>query len=575
MKIFKWEINFKKAENTSNSETVTVDKNLFEQFVNVNSKFLGVRPQMDPKETVGDEEILIPLTPIPLDIIYDAARYSDVLRTIHQSLRKEIFRQGYEIKEAFASQCQDCGKEFDNYTEICDECEGSNMREPEVEQRKRLEKFVKNMNDNRQDILKISEELNDDFEVIDDGYLLAIMDYYFNQDGEIIAEIPVEFLRADPRWMRLIADKKGRPGKNQSGDTLFVCPEHRNAIIFNQARCKCGKQALPAHFRSEEPDGKYVYYGADEVLHKSKYNPSLTYGFSLIYPAWMKVVTLMNMDVYIKSYYSKQRPPRGLLFVDTPNMNTLEKAWAWMTDQWKKNPHQIPPIAVERTQGGRGNMVDFIDFMKTPEDMQFIEMRNEYRRQIGALYGVMPLFQADMSQSGGLNNEGLQITVTNRAVKDGQTLFNEEVYPWVCDKLGVTDYTLTLIPSEEEDKKTEEELWGMKIDNAKKMQDLGFDITLNEDNDFEYDPIDEPVEPMNPMGGVMGAGGLPPSDEPDQEPPEVGGFDDEEPMDEASDATGEPAKPDVGGFDGVQPVEGKQPEVGSMKPKTGGFEDKK
>jgi len=90
--------------------------------------------------------------------------------------------------------------------------------------------------------------------------------------------------------------------------------------------------------------------------------------------------------------------------------------------------------------------------------MQFIEMRNEFRRQIGALYGVMPLFQADVSTSGGLNNEGLQITVTNEAIEDGQAVFNDDYYPWVCDQLGITDYHIELNPHEEQDEIHDEEV---------------------------------------------------------------------------------------------------------------------
>lgn len=510
------DLKFRKAD----SSYVEIEKSQYEALYNVNEKFAGARTQLDPKSTLGDEQILIPWHPLPMDLVYDTAHYSDVLRTIHQNLRKEIFRHGYAVVENFANKCEDCGKEFKNQTDECDECGSRNMREPDLEQKKRLTKFCKNVNDNDQDIVQVSEEVENDHNIIDDGYMLMVKDYYWNGDMDLVGEVPVELLRSDPKFMRLIADKMGRPARNQNGDKIMFCYEHRHSIHPNGERCpQCKRQLFPAYYRSEQPDGKYIYYGKDEVCHKSKYNPSLTYGFSVIYAVWMKVITLMNMDQYMKNYYAKQRPPRGLLFVNTPNMDSLTKAWKWMLDEFKKNPHQIPPIAVEQAAGSKGSLVNFIDMMKGLDEMQYIEVRNESRRQIGAVYGVMPLFQADVSQSGGLNNEGLQITVTNRAITDGQGVYNEGYYPWVCDQLDVQDYRIELNPNEEQDLQAKEELRSKKIDNAMKMQNMGFSVTLNEEGDFEFDPIEEPVDKPDPFAGQMGAGGEPgqPGQEPDQD----------------------------------------------------------
>lgn len=496
------EFNFRKA----NPNTVEIDKNVLSQFIDTDKKFQGARAMLDPREVAGDDQVVIPMQPLPMQVLYETARYSDVLRTVHQSLRKEIFRLGYSVKEVFANKCNQCGKEFDNITEECDECHSTDMSEPDVEQKKTLIKFCKSCNDNHQDIIKVSEEINDDEEIIDDGYMLFVKDYYWGRDGMLIHSVPVELLRVDPKYIRLIADRKGRPGMNMNGQRLFVCLAHRNSVHMDIEKCpNCGRQMFPAYFRAEEPNGNFIYYAKEEICHKSKYNSSLTYGCSLIYSVWMKVVTLMNMDMYMKNYYTKQRPPRGLLFVNTPNMDSLTKAWGWMMEEFKKNPHTIPPIAVEQTAGSRGNLVNFIDFMRSMDEMQFIECRNEFRRQIGACYSVMPLFQADISTSGGLNNEGLQITVTNRAVKDGQGIYNDEFYPWVCKQLGVTDYKIELNPNEEQDLVAKEDLRAKRIQNARMMQEMGFEVTLNEDEEFEYDPIDEPVEAPEPFAGMSGA----------------------------------------------------------------------
>ena len=48
-------------------------------------------------------------------------------------------------------------------------------------------------------------------------------------------------------------------------------------------------------------------------------------------------------------------------------------------------------MLVENTKGA--NPVQFTDFLKSPEEMQLIEFRNEARRSIGSLWGVLPVFR--------------------------------------------------------------------------------------------------------------------------------------------------------------------------------------
>ena len=56
-----------------------------------------------------------------------------------------------------------------------------------------------------------------------------------------------------------------------------------------------------AHYRAQtQGDQSFLYYGADEVKHVSRYFPSLTYGSSPLVAGWHKIATLMNQDTYIK-----------------------------------------------------------------------------------------------------------------------------------------------------------------------------------------------------------------------------------------------------------------------------------
>lgn len=497
MRVFGMDVNF-------GSKIDKINKEIDDKYQD--SKFGDMRTMLDYVKSLGGEEVRVPYYPLHERTLFDIAVYSDTLRTIHMQLKKEIFRHGYKVEERFAMKCEQCLKEFKHPVDQCDECGSRDLRDPNVEEKKRLLIFIKKCNDNNQDILDVAGQVSDDLEIVDDGYMHFIKDYYFDNKGEVKYEVPVELLRAHPMHIRIIADRAGRPGRDSEGKEVLTCIEHRHKYYSDITHCaECGRRLFPAHFRGEQYNGQYIYYVKGEIFHRSKYKQSLTYGFPPILSVWLKITTLMAQDRYINTYYTRQRPPRGLLFVNTPNMASLMKAWNWMIDKFKTNPHTIPPIAIEAPQGHRGKFVEFIDFMRSLDEMQFTETRNEFRRQIGAVYGVMPLFQADTSTSGGLNNEGLQITVTNRAIEDGQGIFNDGYFPWILEQLDIKDYILVLEPSEEKDEMAEETLRTQKINNARLMQGMGYEVTLNEDNEFEFEPTETPVEA--PMGGQMGGFG--------------------------------------------------------------------
>ena len=86
--------------------------------------------------------------------------------------------------------------------------------------------------------------------------------------------------------------------------------------------------------------------------------------------------------------------------------------------------------------------------------MQYIAVRDEIRNRMAAYYGVSSVFMIDSGKSGGLNNEGMQILVTNRAVEFGQKVYTEVLFPRLLKQLSVNDWKLTLYPNEEEDEIT-------------------------------------------------------------------------------------------------------------------------
>jgi hypothetical protein len=133
--------------------------------------------------------------------------------------------------------------------------------------------------------------------------------------------------------------------------------------------------------------------------------------------------------------------------------------------------------------------------------------------RIAAFYGVSNVFMMDTGKSGGLNNEGMQILVTNRAVESGQKLYSRELFPRLLEQMGVSDWCLTLYPNEEEDEITRLRRDEQEVNIAQRMQGLGFQPELTEDAGrdirFTYKKPD-PQEAAQQQAGGMGGMGMPP-----------------------------------------------------------------
>jgi hypothetical protein len=445
-------------------------------------------------------------------ILYDYAYYSDTYRTIMNAIVREIFRNGTEFKPKFVRKCtgQKCGKEFEYDTKECDECH-SITREPESMQKKKAEVFFKDVNMNGQSLIEVAEECEQDLEIVDNAYIIMIKKYYYNKAGAIIAADPIEIIRGDPLVMRKVIDRYGRRGYDQTtNNPVMICPEHRGYSQGAATVCKdCGKKLYPAHFMTFNADNT-VYYIDKEVCHKTKYTKTLFYGFPPMLSVLYKVRTLLAMDNYCYQYYGGQKSPKGVCIIKSSNIESAKKGWVEFVTKSKQDPHQIFPLMLPATSSGAESQVDYIDFMRTLNDMNYIQAREEYRTSIGAMFGVSPIFQSDTKGGGGLNNEGLQITVTTRALESGQGIYNNGFFPWITNQLGITDWEFILKPVEQKDEAADLQLEGAKIANAQSMKNMGYNVDRTDDGEFKFEKKPDMLNPME--GTVNNPEDIPPID---------------------------------------------------------------
>ena len=452
-------------------------------------KRLAYRPRVDATVGFGlgvdmRADVQPPRLPITYTDLLVMAKIVVVVATIMQNLRNEIFRRGVGIREKFAFKCRECGMEFDNQPEdeVCSEC-GGELQEPDSHQRQILEKFLDNANENRQRLLDMLKMFEGYLDPCDDSYLVCRKKYALDERGLIIPEETCveEILPASPQFMRIVCDEKGN-----MGGKYYVCLRHRSQSVESKpGTCRiCGNLLYEVHYVSvtaAEGMTPEEYFVEGEVLHVSKYNPSLMYGFSGLITCWFEALTLFHSSRRVKMEYEKPRAPNSILMIATKNLPSFRKWWDEQKQRLKSDPYEPAVLAYEGERKG----AELVNLARTLHEVELIPVRTEFRQRISAYFGVSNIFMSDTSTSGGLNNEGLQILVTNRAVEFGQNIYNQLVFPWILRQLGVSDFTYYLPPSEEEDMMAVLQRADLRAATAQRMLAMGFEVKLREPDDDE------------------------------------------------------------------------------------------
>lgn len=414
-------------------------------------------------------------------LMYNIMNQSIIGRTCITQLKQEVFRRGYVWEKSYEALCNDCGKKHKRPVQECSRCKSTNLKIPDVKQLEYAEKFIEGyVNKSEQLFIDVLQELEDDLNIMDDAYIVLVKEYFIDGNGKIRMHRIKELYRGDPVTMFIYTDELG-----QRGTKGFTCVNHRSFLsVEPHERCEsCGGNLYPIHYVNRA-NGEDQYFLKGEVLHFSKYSPSRLYGQSPVITLFNAIMTLIAMENYVNSSYTKSRMPRGLLAVQTRNMESMRSFWRGVKEKMEADPHFIPVMGIE-AEGGKGG-VEWIKFMDSLKEMDYVSVKDDLRDRISAFYGVSKVFMADNTTSGGLNNEGMQILVTNRAVQKAQTVYNNYVFPFLVKQFGITDWDLKLPPSEEEDEIAVLRKREIEVNIAASTKNLGFEVDMDEDGNFTF-----------------------------------------------------------------------------------------
>ena len=389
--------------------------------------------------------------------------------------------------------------QYDKPAVKCSECESTNLRKPDFKQKKYAQSllFDRYVNSSEQLFIDVLKELEDDLNIMDDAYIILVKEYYVDGNSNIRLQRIKEMYRGDPATMHIYSDEEG-----DRGTMGFTRLHHRDFKSEDEhSNCEvCGSKLYPIHYVNRV-NGNEQFFIEGEVLHFSKYSPSRLYGQSPVITLFNHITTLIAMEQYVNSSYTKSRMPKGLLAVQTRNIESMKTFWRAVKEKMESDPHFIPVMGIE-AEGGKGS-VEWIKFMDSLKEMDYVAVKEDLRDRIAAFYGVSKIFMADNSTSGGLNNEGMQILVTNRAVEMAQNVYNNYVFPFLTRQFCITDWVLKLPPSEEEDEIAVLRKREIEVNIAASTKNLGFEVDMDENGEFVFTK----PEPKEPAQGEQKEGG--------------------------------------------------------------------
>ena len=467
-----------------------------------------------PLFTQGVQEPAL-LQGITIPALYAAAYECMVLRSILQHLSVETFRKGWDWKAKFVVKCSTCDTEYQQQVDSCTAC-GGEVRKADRGQIEYADVVLDGRNRMTQNFIDILREVEMDLNIVDDAYIILTKEYFVDPATKKPSFFRIkEVSRADPIFMRILSDKRGIRGGTQYTsliDRSFRTSDPKSLCPIS------GMPVVPIHYMNLAGVGNGQVYTEGEVIHISKWSPSKLYGRSPVATMWRQVNTLIAMDNYVYSAYQKRRMPRGIMVIKSSNMETVEKTARNIQEHLERDPNYVPTIGVE-TESGRGG-IEYVRMMDTLEELQYIPIKDDIRQRISAYYGVSNVFMNDVS-GGGLNNEGMQIVVSNRSISYAQSIYNRVVFPLLMDAFDITEWTLTLTPHEEEDEIMQLRRDEMAIRNMMQMKQSGYEAKLRDQIDDKFlnfdfrEPSEEELaakaqEAQAAQGGQQGGGGAPP-----------------------------------------------------------------
>ena len=367
------------------------------------------------------------------------------------------------------------------------------MRQPDVLEEDYLQNLLDIKNANGQNLKAVLKEISVDHDIVDDGWLIA-RNIYQELNGDIVDFETIEFWRVHPGNAGFSLTRAGRIGEYE-----YTCIFHRD-FFTNEPYAKCTEcfrklqPVVAVRYREQSIEMRYI---KEEIFHGSEYNPTAIYGFPPALTMWYNLLLTSAQEKYMAEYYVDKKWPSAAIFVPAKKRESAVKFKDKLEEATNKDNQSRPVFRFDPESRHKPEVMRLTD---TPEEMAFIDVREESRMRMSAFWGISPIFNSDVQSSGGLNNESRQLTVMSWAIETKQTAIQENYLDKIVEIHKIQDWHFEFAQIEEEDEAADLALDLQRVEYALQMNSLGFDVELDESgNPTKFTKMEQQQDPFSQM----------------------------------------------------------------------------
>jgi hypothetical protein len=373
----------------------------------------------------------------------------DAIRT----RRDELYRNEFpKLKPRFVTKCPACESEFDREPDACPACGHDELRRPDPSEKREAESLFESVNKEGQSLRELAKYAEVDQWVAGVSTLVIQYEYAIAQDsalyedGAVIDKEPTELVYADPNTVVPVVDDD-----NRIGGHWWTCPIHREDVADEPGRCdRCNAERREVFFVEEQRGSDDRYFFRDEVVTWASPMPRLN-GLDGLAPAAEVVVRQVILDMmtrYGAAFYDQNsdRLPNQLMILHTTNADQWEDQISRVRDE--DDPYDSPILANEYSPDDSSTPeLQIVDAM--PDELlgQSEALKQDYKEDIRQAIGISNVHDSDLSDAGGLNNEGLQLEVTDRSIASQQHDYVEGWLDTLAKRLDLDDWYIAFLPS--------------------------------------------------------------------------------------------------------------------------------
>jgi len=448
------------------------------------SALKGVSARTDPEpdtttpDPVSDEvedggvikranEYMASLNPVALEAV---GLHGMEISKANARRASELYRNKFPLlTPRYTQKCSDCGAEFDEEVDVCEFCGSDDLEEPSAKQRTRAKQFFQSVNKEGQSLRQLYRFL------ARDGGRLGVWTHIIKKrytywdkptveiGGETVIrrgevhEHAQELVRADPKRVKPVVDENGR-----IGGWWWACPvceDRTEAMKREPGRCdEHGVELREVHYAEVDEvgdDEPTKVFFCDEVVDYASFEPRLAGkdGLSPLDSLWIKQAILHWMDMYAAAFYDQQntnRYPGKMLIIHTSSKSAVDKQLAEAQDEKDEDAYAQGILYNEVPAGsdGSGDSAQVIDMMSDEILGQSDQLKQDYKSDIRSRYGLVDAQDSELEDAGGLNNEGLQLSINDRDKASIHQDLMEGPLRKLMDSLGFDDWEIRFVPPE-------------------------------------------------------------------------------------------------------------------------------